>query len=1059
MVPLGTHGRGAATIRPSGFFVLRTPLLPLDVLRRWTSGIPGTTWDDDAVVLEARLRELVRQPAIREALFLASPSLEHAIQAWLADAESPRARGVMPIVVRYLVRMAARSTPFGLFSGCSTGRVAETTALCLADISEYSRHTRLDTHYVASLASSFLEDDRAWQCIHYWPNSSLIEKGSQLRYIEAHIAPGTRERTYRLVTVERSRHLTTALERALRGASSLDLARSLVDEEVSLDAALTYVKELIDAQILESELVPAMTGREPLDELVETLTARLPESAEARVLSVVREKLHALDTEPIGLPIRRYEAIADDLSTLATRPDPARLFQVDLYKPTSELTLGRPVLEELEAAVSVLGRIAAGSESPELRRFREAFIQRYELAEVPLLEALDEELGVGFPLDERSSVDPSPLLRDLHLPDFPETFAVDAGARGELLMWRASEALRRGEWEWSLSPADLKTLERSESAVLPDAFAIFGTLAARSVEAVDRGDFRFHLRGVAGPSGARLLGRFCHGDDALRAAVEAHLREEEHLRPEAIFAEVVHLPEGRLGNVLCRPTLRAFEIPYLGRSGAPGECQIPVQDLRVSVRGHRIVLRSASRDREVIPRLTSAHNYSTSELSVYRFLCSLQDSRPLAWSWGSAAGALPFLPRVSVGRTVLSLARWCLREGELKALDVGSRAARQQAIRELRDRLKLPRWVSVADADNVLPVDLENVLSVDSFVGLVKGRASAVLLETFPEYDDLVVTSDQGRFAHELVVPFVSTRSPAPAARVSASPSIQRAFAPGSQWLYTKVYTGHATADQILREVMGPLRNRVMASGDADAWFFLRYADPAPHLRVRFRGDPARLLEAVLPALHTALAPWLADGRVAKLQLDTYVREIERYGGDPGIRCAEDLFHADSEAALELCNMLVGDRGADLRWRLALYGMHALLVDLGFDLEERLELVARQRLSFASEHRANSKVARQVGKRFREERKSLNALLVREATELTGAYQVYDRRSLAVRPLASELRALTAAGKLTSTMADLASSFLHMHVNRLLRSEQRTQEWLLYEFLKRLYESMLARRS
>ena len=84
------------------------------------------------------------------------------------------------------------------------------------------------------------------------------------------------------------------------------------------------------------------------------------------------------------------------------------------------------------------------------------------------------------------------------------------------------------------------------------------------------------MKGVRGPSGARLFGRFCHGDDALRAHVEAHLRAEEALRPEAIFAEVVHLPQGRLGNVLCRPALRAHEIPYLGRSGRRAGRRIPI---------------------------------------------------------------------------------------------------------------------------------------------------------------------------------------------------------------------------------------------------------------------------------------------------------------------------------------------------------------------------------------------------------------------------------------------------------------------------------------------------
>jgi hypothetical protein len=52
---------------------------------------------------------------------------------------------------------------------------------------------------------------------------------------------------------------------------------------------------------------------------------------------------------------------------------------------------------------------------------------------------------------------------------------------------------------------------------------------------------------------------------------------------------------------------------------------------------------------------------------------------------------------------------------------------------------------------------------------------------------------------------------------------------------------------------------------------------------------------------------------------------------------------------------------------------------------------------------------------------------------------------------------LRRSGRLARPLADLAASFLHMHANRLLRSAQRAQELVLYDFLARLYESRAAR--
>jgi thiopeptide-type bacteriocin biosynthesis protein len=64
---------------------------------------------------------------------------------------------------------------------------------------------------------------------------------------------------------------------------------------------------------------------------------------------------------------------------------------------------------------------------------------------------------------------------------------------------------------------------------------------------------------------------------------------------------------------------------------------------------------------------------------------------------------------------------------------------------------------------------------------------------------------------------------------------VQRTFAPGSQWLYLKAYTGTASADRILTDTVGPVIDGLLSTGVVDHWFFLRYADPEHHLRLRAR--------------------------------------------------------------------------------------------------------------------------------------------------------------------------------------------------------------------------------
>ena len=171
-----------------------------------------------------------------------------------------------------------------------------------------------------------------------------------------------------------------------------------------------------------------------------------------------------------------------------------------------------------------------------------------------------------------------------------------------------------------------------------------------------------------------------------------------------------------------------------------------------------------------------------------------------------------------------------------------------------------------------------------------------------------------------------------------------------------------------------------LAAGGADQWFFIRYGDPDWHLRLRVHGTPDRLLHETLPLLHRVTAPLLETGQLWRVQLDTYEREVERYGGEAGIRLAERVFHADSDAVLAVVRQLTGDAGAELRWRVALRGIDLLFDDLGLTLEQKRAIARRARHGYGSEFGADGDFSREVSRRYRQERASVEACSTRTGT-------------------------------------------------------------------------------
>ena len=779
---------------PAGFFfILCTPLLPFDELERWTAG------REHDRSRPAHLAHLLHRPDVREALYLASPLLASSpltphpdTGRRDADGASDEERRIESTLVRHLVRTATATTPVGLTSGFSVGESGPRTRLELEGRTSHSRRTRLDADDLSVVALALADDSRLRSHLCYRPNTSLYPVGDHLRYYAGRPEDGLR--LYDLVAVEADGVLTEVLERADRegGATLEELARPLLDRQIGDegdDDALTaaqvekFLGELIDAQLLVPELlVPPVTGVEPLDALIadlETLPPAGPVSSSAAAsarLKRLRAVLAELDGDGRGTDrasnpeasLEAHHRVADGLRELAggaggpegegrSRKTISGRLHVNLVKP-ARARLGPGVLAELERAVGLLDRLPREPIKPLLAHFAARFRERWgEGWELPLTEVLDEDAGIGFGLGR----DQLEALADgAHLRQPPPSW----------LLEKVDRALEEGRPEVEIPEAELEAAPHHPVAggdpPLADAFHLRARLAAPSSEAVAEGRFQLHLLGLAGPSGARLLGRLCHADEALRRQVEAHLRAEEALNPDAVFAEIVHLPEGRPGNGVTRPRLRTWEIPFLGRGGADAHHRLPIGDLRVSVHDGRIVLRSARLGCRVLPRQTASHFIGGSHQPLYRFLGALQDEGVRggwSWHWGSLHDE-PFLPRVRSGRLVLTVVRWRIPVSELDELATLRGETRNRAVHRWRGERRLPRRVVFDDPEGEWMVDLDHPRLVDAFLARVEELLpedemprppQVTLTELFPHPDELCVRGPEGRFLHELIVPWV----------------------------------------------------------------------------------------------------------------------------------------------------------------------------------------------------------------------------------------------------------------------------------------------------------------
>ncbi|HZJ67466.1 MAG TPA: thiopeptide-type bacteriocin biosynthesis protein, partial [Kofleriaceae bacterium] len=284
----------------------------------------------------------------------------------------------------------------------------------------------------------------------------------------------------------------------------------------------------------------------------------------------------------------------------------------------------------------------------------------------------------------------------------------------------------------------------------------------------------------------------------------------------------------------------------------------------------------------------------------------------------------------------------------------------------------------------------------------------------------------------------------------------RRAALPGSDWLFLKIYGGASTLERVFCDAIAPIVCAERPRGPLTRWFFIRYADPDWHFRLRLRGPADHLHGAVLPAIERALRGHHDGGALRRVTIDTYEPELERYGGPEGMELAETLFEADSEAALAIMASHAADRPE--RWRLALLGMHDLLDALGLDIDRKLALSRAGRDGFARELGAGVATQKALGQRFRQDRARIERLLVdRSDDAMTAAIAALDVRRDVLRATAARLHAAIEAEQIARPLGDLASAYVHMWVNRSVHSASREQEFVLHDLLARTYEGMRAR--
>lgn len=274
-----------------------------------------------------------------------------------------------------------------------------------------------------------------------------------------------------------------------------------------------------------------------------------------------------------------------------------------------------------------------------------------------------------------------------------------------------------------------------------------------------------------------------------------------------------------------------------------------------------------------------------------------------------------------------------------------------------------------------------------------------------------------------------------PAKQSAQNQKIRRTFEPGSEWLYFKIYCSADVSDDILLKVVSKEINLFLAAELIGKAFFIRYTDPHYHIRLRVhlvKKTNHAHHAVVINRLYNRLHPLVANGTIWKVQMDTYEREIERYGADEIVK-TEELFFHDSILLLTCLADKIFAEDEQIRFLAALKNIDAWLSLFNMSLPEKADFCERMSDAFALEFPA--KVKLQMDQQYRSRKNLIIPFLASDQFDIP-----FRERDAALKKLSLKIENL--------------SSYIHMSINRWFASEQRLLEYMAYHFCRKYYNQL-----
>ena len=836
---------------------------------------------------EQEVQEACKDPGFLEKVAVASPSMTETMDLYCNKPEQlsvKKREALKTSVMKYYARSLVRTTPFGLFAAAGIGKFGDKTRFD-GTHALYCKKVNVDMQWLYEEIRHLEETEP--EALHFCWNGACYQKGSRVNLLYS------MEKSVEEVSVRNTNLLELVRETAKR-PQSYETIRTAIQSaypDAKEQQITGYLKELSEKEILISNLRPPFDCEDQLRYVAKQCQdAGLISEAES--FRQIDELRVSYEETKIGQGIEKLSALKAAMKKLHAGMN---YIQVDTLLQGAEVTIGEELAGQMRRCASVFVRLSAGNTDRRtaLDEYRDKFLEKYGYKrEVPLLELLDPELGIGAPygyLHPQNDFYEEVSLREKNQPGLNR------------YLQRCYEKAVREQTPIILREEELKPWMKEElkPEEIPASMELYFVLQEKE------GKPYLSLGANCGSFGAgKTLGRFSVLSEELKGALlSLEEKKKEVLEEGAVRCNISFLPsDPRSGNIVRARSDKEYELTLFTSAKEGKKRAITLEDIVIGICEERFYAKDQRNGQELIFETNHMFNIML-QPNALRFLQEIAVAGTDGWAqlpWKYAFREFSHVPEIRFEDIVVSPETWTFSKDDIMMKKQSLEEFKKQFL-AFAKREQLPEKLYLTAADNRLPLDLSTDLSLSMlYEEWKKGIGTELTLERM-EAGEAVGWEGDDRYATEIVVPFFRRERPQKKREALTGKTCARKLHmayPMQEWLYLKLYGSSHREEELIACHLADFCEEIKQTYGVDS-FFMRYADPKPHVRLRFHGESEKLY-AILPVVMEWSRGLLEADVIGDLAIVPYEREVERYGGIGLIEKAEQLFFADSTVVAQI---------------------------------------------------------------------------------------------------------------------------------------------------------------